>query len=255
MTSPDPSYRTIRVRHDDDICFLQLHRPEADNTINALLVQECTQVVEACERSAKVVVIEGSPEVFCFGADFREMATGGGVQDPAPLFDLWHKLATGSFVSVAHVQGKVNAGGIGFVAACDVALCQDKVPFSLSELLFGLMPACVLPFLIRRMGAARAHYMTVMTQPVSAQQALSWGLVDAVADNGDVLLRKHLSRLRRLSKAGVASYKAYMNTLSDFLAASRAAALKANNEVFSNPQNLQKITRYVNTGKLPWEED
>lgn len=250
------SYETIRVRYEGDICFLQLHRPDADNTINERMIAECSEVVAACEKSVTILVLEGLPEVFCFGADFRELSNGEGkLQDPGPLFDLWVKLATGPFVTISHVRGKVNAGGIGFVAASDIVICDEKVPFSLSELLFGLMPACVLPFLIRRVGVSKAHYMTLMTQPITAQQAFTWGLVDAVGDNTENLLRKHLLRLRRLSKTGVSRYKAYMSTLSDFLVASRPAALRANHETFSDQENLRKITRFVNTGKFPWERD
>ncbi len=127
--------------------------------------------------------------------------------------------------------------------------------FSLSELLFGLMPACVLPFLIHRIGFSRAHYMTLMTQPVSAKQAQIWGLVDALEENSVNLLRKHLLRLRRLSKTGITRYKRYMNDLNDILKASKPKALEANKEVFSDPDNLEKITRFVKTGKFPWEEE
>jgi hypothetical protein len=90
------------------------------------------------------------PEVFCFGADFKEIQKNfenknqPGQQDPEPLYNLWLQLALGPFITIAHVQGKTNAGGVGFVAACDVVLCDEKAVFSLSELLFGLMPACVL---------------------------------------------------------------------------------------------------------------
>ena len=249
-------YETIRVRYEDDICYLQLHRPDADNTINERMIAECSEVVAACEATIKIIVLEGLPNVFCFGADFRELSSGQGkLQAPVPLYDLWLKLATGPYITIAHVCGKVNAGGIGFVAASDIVLCDDKVPFSLSELLFGLMPAFVLPFLIRRIGSARAHYMTLMTQPISAQQAFTWGLVDAIGDNTDNLLRKHLLRLRRLTKLGVARYKTYMNTLGDALVASKPAAIRANLETFSDPDNLQKITRFVTTGKFPWEAD
>ena len=122
---------------------------------------------------------------------------------------------------------------------------DDKAVFSLSELLFGLIPACVLPFLIRRIGLSKAHHMTLMTQPISAEQALAWGLVDAYEANSDNLLRKYLLRLRRLSKQSIDRYKTYMNSLSDILTASKPQALATNREVFSDTNNLQKIARYV----------
>ena len=253
------NYETIQVRFDEDICFIQIHRPEANNTINDRLIEEFTKALNLCEESVKIVVLEGLPEVFCFGADFKgiqkklEDAEQHQEQNPEPLYNLWLQLTSGPYITIAHVRGKANAGGVGFVAACDVVLCEEKAVFSLSELLFGLMPACVLPFLIRRMGFSKANYMTLMTQPVSAKQAQDWGLVDAYEENSENLLRKHLLRFRRFTKTGISRYKRYMNTLDDVLVTSRPKALEANIEVFSDPNNLEKVARYVKTGQFPWE--
>lgn len=253
------TFETIRVKFDEDICFIQIYRPDDNNTINDLLIREFTRVLDQCEQSAKVVVIEGLPEVFCFGADFKELQNDvdqtvqSGEQNPEPLYDLWQQLSSGPYITVAHVRGKANAGGVGFVAACDVVLCEENAIFSLSELLFGLMPACVLPFLIRRMGFSKANYLTLMTQPISAKQAQEWGLVDAYEVNSENLLRKQLLRLRRLSKAGISRYKRYMNSLDNFPAISKSSAIAANIEVFSDQNNIDKITRFVKTGQFPWE--
>lgn len=253
------AFTTLRVRFDDDIAYLQIHRPDANNAINDRLVAEFTAAMDACDERAKIVVVEGLPEVFCFGADFAELQKGfdeGGVpqQDPAPLYALWRRLATGSFVSIAHVRGKANAGGIGFVAACDIVLADSAAVFSLSELLFGLMPACVLPFLVRRIGFARANCMALSTQPVTVQTAHDWGLVDAFEDNSENLLRKNLLRLRRLNKKSVARYKRYMASIEGSLEAAEPKALAANLDVFTDVENLQRISRYVKTGQFPWED-
>ena len=252
------TFSTIKVRLEENLCYIQIHRPEANNTINDQLVDEMNEALDLCADEVNVVVLEGLPEVFCFGADFKGiqqslMQGNHQEQDPEPLYDLWLKLATGPYVTVAHVRGKANAGGIGFVAACDVVLAESAAVFSLSELLFGLMPACVLPFLVRRMGFSKANYMTLMTQPISAKQALEWGLVDACEENSVGLLRRHLLRLRRLNKHGVARYKGFMNRLDNDLLSVKQTALDGNREVFSNPDNLRLIARYVETGKFPWE--
>jgi polyketide biosynthesis enoyl-CoA hydratase PksH len=260
----DMSYQTIRVRFRDPICFLQFDRPEANNTINDRLIAECHDVLAGCEARPAgaapitVVVLEASPEVFCFGADFQDvhahLAAGTtGDQGPESLYDLWLKLATGPFVTVAHVRGKVNAGGMGFVAASDIVLADHTAQFSLSELLFGLFPACVLPFLIRRIGFQRAHYLTLMTKPIAVQEAQAWGLVDAYDADSASLLRKHLLRLRHLSKPSIARYKHYMHGLAESLRHVKARALAANREIFLDPDNLRGIVRFVEQGKFPWE--
>jgi polyketide biosynthesis enoyl-CoA hydratase PksH len=253
------TYETIRVRFEDDVWFIQIHRPEANNAINDCLIEELSEVITLCQDTVKIIVLEGMPEVFCFGADFKEIQKNfenkklQQQQNPEPLYNLWLQLAFGPFITIAHVQGKTNAGGVGFVAACDVVLSNEKAVFSLSELLFGLMPACVLPFLIRRIGFSKANHMTLMTQPISAKQAQEWGLVDACEEKTENLLRKYLLRLRRLSKTGISAYKRYVSSLDEVLAKSKPHALDANIEVFSNQNNLEKIVRYVKTGQFPWE--
>lgn len=252
------AYETLKVRFQGDICFIQIHRPEANNTINDRLIDEFVKVLAHCESEVKIVVIEGLPEVFCFGADFKaiQQNLGAGappVFDPEPMYKLWLQLAFGPYVTIAHVRGQANAGGIGFVAACDIVLSEEKATFGLSELLFGLMPACVLPFLIRRVGVPKANFMTLMTEAVSAKSALEWGLVDECAEDSQNLLRKKLLRLRRLSKPGIERYKRYLSAMDDTLRANMPKALEANIEVFSDKANLDKIARYVTTGQFPWE--
>jgi polyketide biosynthesis enoyl-CoA hydratase PksH len=249
------SYETIKVRFQDAVCYLQIDRLDANNTINDQLVAECNDVLDACEESISTLVLTGSPETFCFGADFKALARNGhDSEGPEPLYNLWLRMATGPYVTIAHVRGKANAGGVGFVAASDIVLADDTAQFSLSELLFGLYPACVLPFLIRRIGFQKAHYLTLSTQPITAKQALEWGLVDACETPSDSLLRRHLLRLSRLSKTAIRRYKSYMGRIDVPLLDLKQPAIAANVEVFSDARNLQAITRYVEQGVFPWEK-
>jgi polyketide biosynthesis enoyl-CoA hydratase PksH len=253
------SYQTIKVQFQEPICFLQFNRPEAQNTINERLIAECHQVMTMCEDSIVIVVLEGLPEVFCFGADFQGMhakISSGQIdaQDPEPLYDLWLRLANGPYITISHVRGKANAGGVGFVAASDIVLADQTAQFSLSELLFGLLPACVLPFLVRRIGFQKANYLTLMTHPISVEQAHAWGLVDAYEDRSVSLLRRHLLRLKRLSKEAVLRYKRYINGLYGSLLQSKSSAVAANREAFSDPHNLRGIFQYLETGRFPWED-
>ncbi len=123
------NYQTLQVRFQEPICFLRFYRPDANNTINSVLIEECSHVLSLCEESITVVVLEGLPEVFCFGADFEEIHaqmpnahSGSYQQNPEPLYDLWLQLATGPYITLSHVRGKANAGGVGFVAASDIVL-------------------------------------------------------------------------------------------------------------------------------------
>lgn len=253
------SYQTISVRFQERICFIQFNRPEANNSINECMINELNQVLGICEKDITIVVFEGSPEVFCFGGDFQEVQESylDGQQresNPEPLYNLWLKLVTGPYVTISHVKGRVNAGGMGFVAASDIVLADKTAQFSLSELLFGLFPACVLPFLIRRIGFQKAHYMTLMTQPIASEQALEWGVIDNCSENSDALLKRHLLRLKPLSKDGISRYKHYVHEMFDTLDDSKAKAVAANKDMFTNPMVVKGILRYLETGKFPWKD-
>lgn len=253
------SLAAIRVHADTDVWWITLDRPDAGNTINRALIEETSRALERCAREAKIVILEGSPDVFCLGADFREIHQNRNSPpaevrpDAELLYELWRRLACGPHISVAHVRGRVNAGGVGFVAACDLVISDDRATFALSELLFGLLPACVMPFLIRRVGAARANYMALTTQAITSGQAKEWGLVDLCGERSEEVLRKQLLRLRRLEKRAIAGFKRYVGELSGGIEQAGPCAVRANLEAFSDPRNLDNISRYAATGRFPWE--
>lgn len=224
------------------------------------MIEECLRVVEECEQSTKILILKGLPDVFCFGADFSWMDEQnytsnqrGEEHDPQVLYELWKRISLGPFISIAAVEGRVNAGGMGFVAACDIVLSGAAAEYSLSELIFGILPACVMPFLIKKVGFQRANYMTLMTSPFSAREVAEWGLVDAVSDSLDELLRRHLLRLRRVPRDGIVRHKRYMNALVPVLIEKEQLAVDENRLTFSLPSVVSNIGRYVESGKLPWE--
>ena len=252
-------YETIALRVTQSACYLKLNRPQANNTINWKMILEMHHALDSLvSADSSVLVIEGLPETFCTGADFSEFASAPATFAPedqgAQLYHLWQKIAELPLVTIAHVKGKVNAGGVGFVAATDIAIADSEATFSLSELLFGLMPACVMPFLVRRIGPQRAKYMTLMTKPFSAAQVCDWGLVDVCADNSDAEVRKHLLRSGRLSRKSVGRYKTFMKTVSPGLDEYKEIAIAANRQVFTDDENRVAISRFVNEGKFPWED-
>ncbi len=255
------SFETLKVATGDGICRIAFDRPQVGNAINARMIEDFASALMQCAneiapdgKPVTVVVIEGGEDVFCAGGDFEAVSESGSAGDPEPLYDVWRTLAEGPFVTVSLVKGRANAGGVGFVAASDIVIAGKGASFGLSELLFGLFPACVLPFLIRRIGRQKAHYMTLMTRPVSAADARETGLVDVLANDPEAALRQHLARLKHITRPAIARYKAYMATCNGNPDADKAAALAANRAVFSDPDVLAGIRRYVTELKLPWEK-
>jgi polyketide biosynthesis enoyl-CoA hydratase PksH len=249
------NYQTIRVHCQEPVCFIQLHRPDKNNTINGVLIEECRSVLTACEEACKVVVLEGLKDSFCLGADLTEVSASaeGHEQDPQGLYELWRQLALGSYVSVAHVRGRVSAGGMGFVSAADIVIADDTARFGLSELLFGLCPACVWPFLVRRVGFQRAQYLALSTRSISAEQGLVWGLVDIHERQEGQALQREITRLKCLPKDAIRRYKRYMGEVDDLITRIKPIALRTSQAAFLDPDNVFRIRRYVEKGLYPWE--
>ena len=251
---------TLNIEIDNNICYIQIFRPNDKNSINKKVIEEFNYIFEKYGDIINIFVISGTEEYFCNGSDFNEVnqetknseMTG---ESERNLYNLWLKMLNGPYIIISHVNGITNAGGIGFLAASDIVIADSNASFSLSELLFGLYPAMVLPFLIRKIGYQRAKYLTLITNKISVQQAYTWGLVDAYDNNSKLLLKKHLMRLKCIRKDAISNYKKYMNKITDSLEKEIAdIALNENKKVFSNLDNIKSIERYVEKGLLPWEE-
>ena len=250
-------YQAIQVTQRGSVAMIRFQNGEK-NCINERLILDMNRALDECVESSSVIVLEGNRQYFCYGADFAQISdrVDSGVEteaNPAPLFDLWKRLAEAPCAVISHVQGAVNAGGMGFIGASDIVVAAEEAAFSLSELLFGLMPAMVLPFLIRRIGYAKTNYLTLTTRPVSCEQAERWGIVDIRSGSSETALRQLMARLSKTPRDGIERYKAYINRLCPIDDAMRAKAVAANLEVFGDERNLQRIADFTLHGKYPWE--
>ncbi len=81
---------------------------------------------------------------------------------------------------IAAVNGAAIGGGTGLVAVCDIAIASENAKFSLSEVKLGLVPACISPYVIRKVGEGRAREFFLTGERVTAQKALELGLVNRV---------------------------------------------------------------------------
>lgn len=250
----------VTWRLQESACWARINSAGGANTIVPALVQELAELVERCvEARIPVLVLEGSPERFCFGADLDGVARGtseapsGEAAEPGGLYDLWLQFTSAPMVVISHVEGRANAGGVGFVAASDLVVAGPNAQFSLSELLFGLFPAMVLPFLIRRVGWQQAEAMTLRAGTITGQRAAAIGLVDEYADNSSALTRRLVQRISRVPVESLAAQKAYMRSLGPDLHAARQGAVEANLRMFRDPMTIQRITRFQTEGVPPWE--
>ncbi len=170
------------------VARVTLQRPEVRNAFNSAAISELTQAfAELGARSdVRCIVLAAQGSAFCAGADLhwmRSMAEYTHAQnqaDAAQLAEMLRAIYTCPKPTVAAIQGDVYAGGIGLVAACDIAVSVDSAQYCLSEVKLGLIPATISPYVVRAMGARAAHRYFLTAERFSAQEALRIGFVHEV---------------------------------------------------------------------------
>ena len=197
------------------VLTLTLSRPDIRNAFNDEVIAEITAAFQAAASRADVraVVLAAVGPAFCAGADLnwmRRMADysyAENLADAGQLADMLHMIYQCPKPTIARIQGDVYAGGLGLVAACDIAVSVDTANFCLSEVRLGLIPATISPYVIRAMGARAAHRYFLTAERFDAQEAHRIGLVHAVA-SADALDAKVAEITQALVNASPAAVKA-----------------------------------------------
>ncbi|MEY2685781.1 MAG: hypothetical protein RJA09_2926 [Pseudomonadota bacterium] len=165
-----------------------LNRPEVRNAFNETVITELMQAFHAlgADAGVRVIVLAAEGAAFCAGADLnwmRRMADyshAENLADAGALATMLHTLFTCPKPTVARIQGDVYAGGMGLVAACDMAVAVDTAGFCLSEVKLGLIPATISPYVVRAMGARASHRYFLTAERFGAAEAHRLGLVHEV---------------------------------------------------------------------------
>jgi polyketide biosynthesis enoyl-CoA hydratase PksH len=250
-------YETLHISVDSGIINATINRQKQRNSISSLLINELAQILDEAERrpEVKMLVISGSGGLFCTGMDFEEVVVNETISKAnfSEFMALLKRFTLSSKIVVARVEGQVLAGGVGVAAACDLVLATHDSKFGLSELLWGLVPAMVMPFLVRRTGFQSAYRMALTTETLSAEEAKSLGLVDIVDSNLDETLRRISGRLLRLNSSSVMHLKRYMRDMWLISEAMEELAVSESYRFSSDPQVRENINRFVTHRQFPWE--
>ena len=131
------------------------------------------------------------------------------IQDAMVFSNMLRKLHTLRIPTIAKVNGAAYGGGVGLVAACDIAIGGENAKFCLSEVRVGLIPAVISPYVIRSVGSRNARYLFLTATPISGTKAVSMGLInESVQDKEmDEYLEKILSSIFKGGKKAQAMSK------------------------------------------------
>ena len=173
---------------------LTLNRPALRNALDERVIAELTGRLEAAveDASVRVIVLAAAGTSFSAGADLnymRRMADFTPAEnraDAGRFAKLLHLLHASPKPTIARVQGAAVGGGVGLVAACDLAVASEEAFFRLTEVRLGLIAALISPYLIEAMGPRAARRCMLTSERLDAASAMVCGLVHEVAAAGEL---------------------------------------------------------------------
>jgi enoyl-CoA hydratase/carnithine racemase len=184
----------LLINQSGAVAEVTLNRPDVHNAFDDALIAETTDCFTRLsgEEAVRVIVLKGAGASFCAGADLAWMGRMAGythqenLEDARALQRMFAAIAHAPQATIARVQGAAIGGGVGLVAACDIAIAAEEARFALSEVRLGLIPAVIAPYVLAKIGMGPARALFVTGERIAATEALRLGLIQQVTTAADL---------------------------------------------------------------------
>ncbi|MFS8063079.1 MAG: enoyl-CoA hydratase-related protein [Luteimonas sp.] len=255
---------SLLLQRDGAVARLRLNRPELHNAFDASLIAALTAALTqlGADPDVRVVVLEGAGASFSAGADLhwmRSMAAASEAEnrdDALALARLLRTLDELPKPTIASVHGAAFGGGVGLVAACDIAIGMPEAKFGLTESRLGLLPAVISPYVIAAIGARQARRWFATAEIFDAAEAQRIGLLHDVANATalDTAIQRQIDLLLKAGPIAAASAKSLVRRVA---AGGEGEALDvANAELIAklrvSPEGQEGLTAFLDKRKPAW---
>ena len=188
-------YQAILTEVDGNVGILTLNKAPRHNAFDEQLIAEITEGLRELELDTRVraVVLSSTGKSFCAGADLNWMKRAAGytheenLRDANRLAELMSTLNELSKPTIARVQGPAYGGGVGLIAACDIAVGTYDAVFSLSEVKLGIVPAVISPYVLAAIGERYSRRYMLTAERFSAAEAYRIGLLHEIVPGEEQL--------------------------------------------------------------------
>src|SRR5688500_12250301 len=197
-------YIIVNEKYASFVALIQLNRPKELNALNTQLMQELRDALQSLDRNddVRAIIITGNDQAFAAGADIKQMA------DKSPVdmlmidqFSTWDQIRKTKKPIIAAVSGFALGGGCELAMTCDMIIASESAKFGQPEIKIGVMPgAGGTQRLTRAVGKAKAMELVLTGRFISADEALSYGLVNKIVPvemylHEAVLLAKEIAEM------------------------------------------------------------
>jgi enoyl-CoA hydratase len=176
---------TILSEQDGGILRVTINRPDAGNAMTDAMALELTAIVAAAPKTSRMVLLRGAGKDFCVG---RQAPPPPAAAPEAMerrrfsdiVFDTYGTIRNSPIPVVCVVQGRALGFGCAVAAVADITIASDAATFQVPEMLHNILPTMVMSALADRATRKALAYLVYSTKPVSAERALSYGIVSDV---------------------------------------------------------------------------
>jgi len=179
-------YETIEFEQQDDVGIVWLNRPQIHNAFNETMISELINVFEMINemKEVRIAILRGRGKSFCAGADLNWMrgvanySYEQNFQESLNLSKCFYTIYTCKKPTIAIVHGAAIGGANGLLASCDFAYADENTTFSLSEVKIGIIPACISPYVIKRVGEYGSKELMITGKRIKGPEAEHHKLVN-----------------------------------------------------------------------------
>lgn len=259
--------KTLVVEHKNRVATIWLNRPDIRNAFNEVMIGELIQAFNEVSGQAnvQVIVLRGKGKAFCAGADLnwmRDVANYSyeqNLRESLQLSECFNTIYNCPVPTIAVVHGAAIGGANGLLAACDIAICDEETVFSLSEVKIGIVPACISPFVIKRVGEYGAKELMLTGRRISGKEAASFRLVNKAVPARDVdgYLDKMVSMLLTSGPKAVTHCKTLIDQVSNKITLQEALTYTAKMiaEIRSSEEGQEGMAAFLEKRKPNWVHD
>lgn len=258
------SYETISIEIKDSVIWCKLNRPEVRNAFNRKMIEELIAVTGTMQQEIRAMVLYGEGPVFCAGGDLKwmqqslELNKQENLEDTMALANMYFRLDRLPVPLIGLVHGAAMGGGVGLVCVCDYAIATEDTQFSFSEPRLGIVPACISPFVIRKIGPGHARALFTTTERFQAKKAYEIGLVHQIVSNREEGFALLPSKLEDIAQCGPNALRLAKNLVFNLLFADDEAQLRRLAELLASvrvsEEGQEGLRAFLEKRKPKWVE-
>jgi methylglutaconyl-CoA hydratase len=211
------------------VTTVTLNRPAVRNAFNEDLIRDLSEWAASvrADGSVRVVVLRGAGPSFCAGADLQWMSKMAAysreenIADATQAASMFLALDRLPVPVIGRVHGAALGGGAGLAAVCDVVVAADDAMFGFTEVVLGILPAMISPYVVAKIGLSAAREWCLSGARFSAARAKEMGLVHEVVagERLDLTVDRHVQQFLKAAPSAIAATKALLRDVAGRLPA------------------------------------